>query len=318
MKNSFFLSILSLLSLDCTAKKPGKFHQKNCSSAILCKPNNGRFGDKLVCYSKGKWLSYKFSIPLLYIPFNYSDQLMLYEHETIYTQNFDQLFSKIIHLPIKFTGELLPNNNTLYTCYWKINTDIDWNDTVFLEELRNNICPRYPINKVVIPDGYISIAAHVRNGGGFQHDHSEKRESSPLRFACEEFFIDQIERLAEMFPEQKLYVHIFTDHQQPSALKKKFKKALANPHIKFGYRKSNNSHNSNVLEDFFSMMDFHCLIRPASNFTKIVECIGNNKIVITPSDSHKNAEDKSIITTIKIKTRAEVSDKWDIKKIIIA
>jgi hypothetical protein len=318
MKKSFFLCLLSLLSFDCSAKKRDNFPQKDCSSAILCKPNNGRFGDQLVCYSKGKWLSYKFNIPLFYIPFNYSDQLMLHEHETIYTQKTDRLFSKITELPIQFTGELIPDSNTLYTCYWKIDAGIDWDDTLFLEQLRNNICPRHTLNKIIAPEGYISIAAHVRNGGGFYFDYSEKRDDNPLRFVPEEFFIEQIARLAEIFPEQKLYVHIFTDHKKPSVLKKKFANALANPRIKFGYRKKNNSHDSNVLEDFFSMMDFHCLIRPASNFTKIVQFIGNNKVVIYPSSSYKNDQGKSVINSIVIKTRDQFGDIWRTEKVSIA
>jgi hypothetical protein len=318
MKGIFSLSIVSLLSLNCFADISNNIQQNNSSSAITWKPNNGRFGDKLVSYAKAKWLSYKFNIPLLYVPFNYSDQLMLHEQENIYAPESDQLFSHIIHLPNEFNGELIPNNNTLYICYWKIKVDIDWDDNVFMDQLRNNIRPRYTIKKVAIPDGCISVAVHVRNGGGFYFDYDEKRENNPRRFAPEEFFIEQIIRVANMFPNQKLYVHIFTDHQDPVMLKKKFKKALNNPRITFGCREQNNHHNSNVLQDFFSMMDFDCLIRPASNFSKWAEYVGNNKLVITPSRTYKDAQGKSVISAIVIKTRAKVGDIWQINKVFIA
>jgi hypothetical protein len=287
------------------------------SSAILGKPNRGRFGDQLVCYCRAKWLSHKFNIPLLYIPFPYSDQLMLHEHETIYTPQHDQLFSHILHLPNPFIGELTPNNNTLYTCDWNIETHVDWNDNSFLEKLRYTISPRYPLNKMDIPDGYITIAAHVRTGGGYHGDHNDKREKHPLRFAPEQFFIEQIARIAQMFPEQKLYVHIFTDHQQPKDLKQRFKEALNNPHITFAYRNKNNSHDANVLEDFFSMMDFNCLIRPASNFSKHVQYLGNNKIVIYPTGSHKNDQGKAVIDTMIITTRDEVGSPWREEKVML-
>lgn len=221
MKNNFFLSILTLLLLHCFPNLSDPFDRKNNSSAILCKPNRGRLGDKLICYSKAKWLSYKFNIPMFYLPFNYSDQLRLHEQETIYLPQFDRLFSSIVNLPINFTGTLIPNNNTLYIAYWKIKANVDWDDVLFLEQLRHDICPRFTLNKIIAPTGCISVAAHVRNGGGFYADSAQIREERPLQFVSEEFFIEQIERLAEMFPEQNLYVHIFTDHQKPIKIKKK-------------------------------------------------------------------------------------------------
>ena len=63
---------------------------------------------------------------------------------------------------------------------------------------------------------------------------------------------------------------------------KKFKAALNNPRISFGCRQEGNAHNAHVLEDFFSMMDFDCLIRPGSHYTRFVQRLGNNKVVIYP------------------------------------
>lgn len=313
MKNNFLLCTLSLLSLYCPANTP-HIHTKN---AILGKPNRGRFGDQLFCYFRAKWLSYKFNVPLFYIPFNYSDQLMIHEQEKVYKPKHDQLFSNSIHLSSPFTGELIPESNTLYTCDWNIRVQVNWNDRAFVEQVKNNISPRHDLNKITPPPGYVSVAAHVRNGGGFYFDYPEKQQKHFLRFAPEQFFIDQIARVAEMFPDQKLYVFIFTDHKEPRVLKYRFKKALNNQRITFDCRRIN-SHNLNVLEDFFSMMDFHCLIRPTSNFSKSIQCIGNNKLVIHPSGFHNNAQGQPIIDTITIDTRAEINEPWQSYKITIA
>jgi hypothetical protein len=206
----------------------------------------------------------------------------------------------------------------LYTCDWNIDVPINWNDNNFIAELRKSICPRYSLNKIDIPQEYITVAVHIRTGGGFYADHDKKREKHPLRFVPEQFFIQQIDRIAHMFPEQKLYIHIFTDHQQPKVLKKRFKEALNNPLLIFDCRKNNNSHSSNVLEDFFSMMDFDCIIRPASNFSKYIQYLGNNKIAIFPSGLHKDAQGKAVIDTISIVTRDAVGSPWHEKKVIIA
>jgi len=317
VKNNILLCILLLLSLHCPTQQCKNVQEKGNSSAITWIPNRGRFGDQLISYAKTKWLSYKFNVPIFYAPFEYSDQLMLYEQERMYTPECYDLFSNVVHLPLTLKEPLIPNNNTLYITYWKTEMKVDWEDNVFIEDLRQKVSPRFPIKKIAIPSGCKSIAVHVRNGGGFYFDTNEKREMCPLRFAPEEFFIEQVARLADMFPEEKLYVHIFTDHKRPGALKKKFENALNNPRITFGYRKKDNSHDSNVLEDFFSMMDFDCLVRPASQFSIFVQHIGNNKVIIYPTSSLKLPNGKRVIDAFNIKTRPAVGAKWKTKKMFV-
>jgi hypothetical protein len=293
-------------------------HNKVSTSAVTWEPNGGRFGDNLLSYSKAKWLSYIHDIPLLYLPFAYSDQLMLHENESMYTEEISQQFSTISHLPDGSKYHLSKNSNTLYVNHWKTDIVIDWFDMTFIEELKKNIAPRQNIEKVATPDGYVTIAAHVRNGGTFVADTAQEKERCPLRFVPDEFFIDQIERITNMFPEDNFYVHIFTDHAEPKVLMKKFKKALNNPRITFGYRQEGNSHKSNVLEDFFSMMDFNCLIRPGSHYSRFVQRLGNNKMVIYPESVKEIAPGKKVINVIKIKTRPDSNTRWKTKKVIIA
>jgi hypothetical protein len=309
MKKNFFLILLfSTLFLQV---------QSRPNSAITWEPNGGRFGDNLLSYSRAKWLSYKFNIPVLYLPFKYSDQLMMHEQEAMYTLELAYEFDHIIRIPDKKKYLLLPDNNTLYVSHWDADVTIDWFDQTFIEDLKKNIYPRNQLEKVIIPKNCISIAAHVRNGGSFSADTDQEKERCPLRFVPDEFFINQIARIAEMFPEQNLYVYIFTDHSEPKQLKKKFKKALNNPRITFGYREQDNSHNANVLEDFFSMMDFDCLIRPGSHFSRFVQRLGKNKVVIYP-ESVKKIHGKAVINVINIKKRNNPGERWKTKKITIA
>lgn len=287
-------------------------------SAITWEPNGGRFGDNLLSYSRTKWLSYKFNIPVLYLPFKYSDQLMLHEQEAIYTQELAEQFTNLIRIPDKKKYQLIPNNNTLYISHWDADVTIDWFDITFIEDLKKNIAPRQQLEKITIPENCISIAVHVRNGGGFVVDTEQEKERCPLRFVPDEFYITQIARIADMFPENNLYVHIFTDHQEPASLKKKFKKILNNPRITFGYREQGNTHNTNVLEDFFSMMDFDCLIRPGSHYSRFVQRLGNNKVVIYPESFKRDKYGKAIINVINIKRRNHPGERWKTKKITIA
>jgi hypothetical protein len=288
------------------------------TSAITWEPNGGRFGDNLLSYAKAKWLSYQFNIPIFCLPFKYSDQLMLHEQENIYTVESAQQFSRFVRLPNKINYTLYPHSNTLYISHWNAHIPIDWHDAIFIEEIKKNICPLYPIKKIAIPDNSISIAVHVRNGGGFAADTQQEKERCPLRFVSDEFFIEQVARIAEIFPNENLYVYIFTDHPEPTVLKQKFENALNNPRITFDCREKNNSHRSNVLEDFFSMMDFDCLIRPGSHFSRFVQRLGNNKMVIYPESIKKISSDKYIINVINIKTREHSGQRWKTKKITIA
>lgn len=282
------------------------------SSAITFELNGGRFGDNLLSYSRAKWLSHQYGIPLMLYPFAYSDQLMLYEQEhMLCIDDFDH----VVRLPTSGKYTLKKDNNTLYINHWHAKVSLDWNDQIFIEELKKMISPRYKIQQVVIPQGFVSVAVHVRNGGGFGADTPQEQERCPLRFVPDEFFIEQIKRIAQMFEEQQLYVYIFTDHKQPATLAEKFSNALSNENIVIDYQKGENSHNMNVLEDFFSMMQFDCLIRPGSHFSRFVERLGNAKLSIYPYSVAKDGN-KTVIDVIGIKTR-NAKGGWKTTKVKI-
>jgi len=285
---------------------------EDVSSAISYELNGGRFGDNLLSYCRAKWLSYIYDIPLVLLPFPYADQLKLYELEPLLC--IDN-FKNIIRLSSSGHYQLKKYNNTLYINHWRTKVEINWNDSAFITQLKELIAPRYNIQKISIPDGYISVAIHVRTGGSFAADTVQEQERCPLRFVSHEFFIAQIQRIAQMFEGQRLYVYIFTDHKKPKQIAKEFNEALNNENIIIDYNKEANSHKINVLEDFFSMMQFQCLIRPGSHFSRFVERLGDAQLVIFPYSVRKKSKESSI-DVIAIKKRL-ANGKWKTEKVKI-
>src|SRR5690606_8563904 len=267
------------------------FNDSTISSAITYELNGGRFGDNLLSYSRAKWLSYTYDIPLMLFPFPYSDQLILSERELPLCI---EKFNNIVRLPSSKNYTLNKNNNTLYINHWHTKVSINWNDPIFVTQLKSLIAPLYEIKKIVIPQGYLTVAVHVRKGNMAAVDTLQEQERCPLRFVPDEFYIAQIDRIAKMYPDQKLYVYIFTDHSNPKLLAEKFSNALNNHNITFDYQQEKNGHNINVLEDFFSMMQFDCLIRPGSHFSRFVERLGNAQLVIYPDSYTKSGNQPAV------------------------
>src|SRR5439155_8599244 len=79
--------------------------QSNFISYIL---NSGRFGDHLLTYAKTKWFAYQYNIPLLYVPFKYSDQLGMHTLEKMRSSN--NLIKGMTILPL--TPKTLIKNST--------------------------------------------------------------------------------------------------------------------------------------------------------------------------------------------------------------
>ena len=86
-----------------------------------------------------------------------------------------------------------------------------------------------------------------------------------------------------MYRDKKLYVYLFTDHDNPAEIVQYYKNQLQDSSIVFDYRKTRNTHYLNVLEDFYSLLNFDCLIRPDSNFSLVASKIGDHHLNIYPS-----------------------------------
>lgn len=290
--------------------------QLNLTGAVITyELSGGRFGDNLLAYCHAKWLSYKYKIPIFYKPFEFSDQLVFHNVE------FQMKFNNInkIHLTNKL--DINANDSCIYSVPYfsevkdehKINPQwiyfkVDWNDPDFKKHIKNMI---YPINLKMdylkLPKDRTSVAVHIRTGGGYDQLSTNSNDTFndyinfvfPLKFPPISFYIEQIKKISELLDNIPLYVYIFTDDANPQLLIEKISQEIQYKNIFFDFRKQGNAHNKNVLEDFFALTKFDCLIRGQSNFSLMASKISDYKIEISPIDYYRE-NNKPVINNIEI------------------
>jgi hypothetical protein len=280
------------------------------AKAVSYQKSSGRFGDQLMNYLHAKWISYKYDMPLLYVPFPYSDQLVL-DHVEIPYENTDlNQFSTVIYPYKGFDVDYGAHTSALYVIpYFPESLSeftpesgwyyfpVDWEDAGFRTQIKSLIRPLSIQPSLDLPKDRITVAVHVRHGGGF--DVSDLWKLYPLKVPPISYYIEQIKKIYEIYNHQPLYVYIFTDYQRPQEYAKLFKMTCKGLDILFDYRKQENNHYSNVLEDFFEMTRFDCLIRPESNFSIMAAKIADFKVMITPIHFIWN-KDKIVIDEVEI------------------
>jgi hypothetical protein len=293
-----YLSIVfgTLLSF---AQEPGMSN----NNGVVAQYSGGRFGDNLMACAHALYFALKNSCTLYIQPFLYSDHLMMDELQPHYTKASDRVFKYKRVLTGK-EPSLRNSKNTLFMLpyfaesaiersEYPFHFQVDWDDALFQEQLHKLIQPKRPLNLIVPPKDTLSVAVHVRKGGSYQdgleselaNDVHKMIEHGKLiyKIPVDQYYINQIKYVAEM-SNVPLYVFIFTDDKNPQALVQKYADVLHDSRIIFDYRKENNDHCYNVLEDFFSMMQFDILIRPESNFSLMAEKLAHHKLVISPGD----------------------------------
>lgn len=354
------IAVISFVFITATLSTLILFNQNKQSTIILNDYSGSRLGDQLIGYSKAKWLSYKYAIPFKLIPFHGSEELNV-SHEEKYT-NLSNLFNRIFY---KFFGQRIRINSeeelvaalatlkkpTLFLVHMgtrlceHINNnagtdahDNAWRPSViyelmrqnppFSQELKKMLQPLTPINHMNVPKDRMTIAVHLRKGGGFDPSLASKQYfdkqfqvtqyeqiySSPKdnnflpylsknipscfydpkntsqaadkqyldKFPPEQYYVNQIQNISNLFGDIPLYVYIFTDDQNPIALMKRIEKNVNKPNILFDCRTEKNRHNTNVIYDMHAMADFDCLIRSGSHFAYISQLVGNHKIAVYP------------------------------------
>lgn len=283
---------------------------------IYCYKSINRFGDNLQQYVRHKWVAYKLNIPLCLQSFEYSDQLMLSELE--YISDTPPPFSVIQQdAYLKLINEFY-RGHTLSNYIEPHEIKEMKNDKEFIEELRANIKPKKDMNLIFPNKDMISVAVHLRKGGYdfsdstrighfddklqsiqitdpnykyldvrqkyYLHPEQGSDIAFPLKFPPEQYYIDQIKNISKIFNHKPLYVFIFSDDSEIENLVSRIQEVVNLSNVHFDYRKTINRHNMNVLEDFFSMLNFDCLIRPwHSTFSMIAHILGDFKIVIYPT-----------------------------------
>lgn len=263
-------------------------------NAISYSFSGGRFGDNLIAYFHAKWMAYKTGLPFLYVPFLYSENLNLdildqplndsfrFKNSLAMKKNssfnFTEAQSSLFIIPYfpecKFELEMHSFLRELPSF------DVDWDDPEFHREVVECLTPKRSIKTLELPKDKVTVGVHVRRGGGV--DMNQPDLYFPLKFPPDSYYIQQIARIAKIFDKKKLYVFILTDDLNPEQIVNKYRQALNNPNIEFSCRAQNNSPFHNVLEDFFSIPKFDCLIFCQSNFSIVASKMSNYAIDITP------------------------------------
>jgi len=265
-------------------------------SAVTYDFSGGRFGDCLLTYLHAKWLSYQYQIPLHYKPFKYSSDLCLDEKEIRYGTTPGYITAE---LGKRGVNEPNPEKRLLYICPYfsedpvdamqhpsQYRFAIDKKDKNFQKIARAMIAPKRPLSLTEPPKHTINIAIHIREGGGYDTDHT--RTYDPLKLPPHEFYIEGLLKILDHFKDKPIYCYLFTDALQPETLARKFQEAIPfGTPITLDYRKTNNHHAANVLEDFFSLFNFDILIRPFSNYSVVASMIHDYAMVYSPTNSQR-------------------------------
>lgn len=258
-----------------------------------------RFGDCLMTFLHAKWIADRQGKLLLYKPFAYSDKLSLskaYFHygkvRKLYSKE-EQLtqFDVTYHRPNCNTILSVPyfpessyekeNGRTEQNESWKY-FNVDWNDKVFRKTVLDDLTPLVPLKKVIPPEHMISVALHMRKGGNF--DSQVDKEGFVMKFLPDSYYIEQLKALHNILGKPLLYVYIFTDDHNPGMIHRKFKSHFSGENIVFHCRRDKNTEKINVLDDFFSLFEFDCLIHSHSNFSLIPSLLHDYLVQITPTD----------------------------------
>jgi hypothetical protein len=283
------------------------------SISVTYSLDGGRFGDQLTNYLRALWISQKYQFPFLYRPFDYCDQLLLSDFHTDFfnEQAIDSFSAKVEHLdyldlekaskmfktldhPKKSHGKKLLWPIGLLTPFIEEHFGEKLDDEEFRAFAQKLVKPKKELTLVSLPEGYRCIAVHVRTGVGY--DWEINIRNMPTKFPPDTFYLSALKLIADHFPQDALYVHIFTDHPDPGIIRERFFKELKNwgidNPVTINCRVSGNHHSSNVLEDIFSMMQFDSLIHPDSSISRLVAIIMAPSLEVKPSNWSEYRKDQ--------------------------
>jgi hypothetical protein len=167
---------------------------------------------------------------------------------------------------------------------------VNWDDPIFRREIARCLAPVHSHDLLQLPVDKITVCAHVRRGG--THDSASVIDALPVKFPPDSFFIEQIRRISRLFNGKSLYVFLMTDDLNPQAIVERYQKEVHLSNIQWDYRKSPSEH---ILDDFFSIPQFDCLIRGDSNFSIVASKLGQFAIEIAATHSHLSKKSGQVV-----------------------
>lgn len=298
----------------------------NGSNGITFSYTGGRLGDNVMSYIDARWISFTRGIEFYYRPFCYgseidlqlSDQLTMYDvhpHFENHTKGKEVIIEDANTIPHE-------DQDTMFvTGFFLKNNAIDWDNYEFMQIIRKEFTPTQLIKKLSPTKNQLRVALHVRRGGGYdgplfqttafstakftakdydipENDFPDKR--TPTRFPPDSWYIEMLKHVGKKFPSGPIAVHIFTDDQRPDLFAEAYANELNDSRFSFSFQTQDNRHDKNVLEDFFSMMEFECVIRASSGFSMLACKIGRPKIELEPIGHTWKGKELHITKTVEI------------------
>lgn len=126
----------------------------------------------------------------------------------------------------------------------------------------------------------------------------------PLQFPPIEYICNQLKQCCALFRGKSLYVFLFTDYDKPKEIAGYFKRELSNEKVSFGWRSSSKGYQGRTLMDFFSMMEFDCIIRSASSYSTMAAKISPCWLEIGPKN-FAFVDGKPRITEVEFRYRPD-------------
>ena len=277
--------------------------------ALTPKFDCGRLGDRLLNYSKAKFISYKYKIPMvmkLSEAMQFEQFPLLEKLNTIY-ENFEDHFNETIDVYSKkdFDSKLKSldkEKNILFLISWFLDVDPykeKIKDKNFEEELKTCLKPKVnQKNKFKIKKDVNNVAVHIRRGD-IKYDKTFPLKSPPIKFYC-----DQIINLSNYLNNGPINIYIFTDEENKEELLSKLKDKVNIKNINYILKDSNPNDINSILEDMLDISELDYLIRPCSSFSKISQYLGNHSVIISPMSCTFH-DDKLFITSIQIHIRKD-------------
>lgn len=279
-------------------------------TAISNRANEKRLGSQLLTYFKTLWLARTTQNPFLLSPFKHSDVFMLSEMNPKVGPSFRFKDQR------DFIGD--PLNWDLSTlCYVPFTPEsryewskrslsahtilVDWDDPEFKELIKQSLTLKTPCAEVMPPEDAISVAVHYRDGGKYEK-YSILSKQHPLKFSHNEWIVQQLKRVRRVFPKEKLYVYIFTDHVEPSIVATALQSAWGDSNSQLDWGKNEElTADERIISDFHSFKNFDCLIRPDSHFSFIAGKLGQFTLEIFPSRARSEGKKMYVIDQLEIR-----------------
>lgn len=269
--------------------------QSFCATAVTYHQAAGRLGDQLITYCLAKYISFKYGLDFYIRSFSGYSQLAFSTVDPLYNETKLRGLEKIyIRNEADFLQRYNAQKNQLFIIsdsHWETSSpDSEWYGVSHSKEfralMRKLIAPINAIPKLQLPHDHITVALHYRVGETFDDAafikiQQDENNTNP-KFRPFGYYVEQIKYVKRAFPDQKIYVHIFTDAANPAQVRTRFKKVFPEESICFAAREGYDSWRNNVLVDLVHMAQFECLIRPRSCYSFISQLIGFHKLVLHP------------------------------------